>query len=51
MEDDLQWKMTFDGRQLIWKTTFDGRLHFMGDKLKNQDDLKQEGNMKNEDNL
>ena len=31
MEDDLRWKMTFDGRQplmeddLRWKTTFDGR--------------------------
>ena len=31
MEDNLRWKMTFDGRHplieenLLWKTTFDGR--------------------------
>ena len=37
MEDDLLWKMTFDGRQpsmednLRWKTTFDGGQPLMED--------------------
>ena len=41
MEDDLQWKTTFDGRQpsikddLQWKTTHDGRRAF-NDNLKNE---------------
>ena len=40
MEDDLQWKTTFDGRQplmeddLQWKTTFNGRQPSMEDELR-----------------
>ena len=38
-ENDLRWKMTFDGRRalmednLLWKTIFDGRLPLMEDNL------------------
>ena len=38
-EDDLRWKMTFDGRRplmeddLQWKTTFDRRQPLMEDNL------------------
>ena len=39
MEDDIQWKTTFNGRRLLmeddlrWKTTFNGRRPLMGDDL------------------
>ena len=45
-DDDLRWKITFDGRQpemeddLRWKMTFNGRQPLMEDDLKNKYNLK-----------
>ena len=38
-EEELWWKMTFDGRRILWKTTFDGRQSFKEDNFWMEDHL------------